>query len=264
MPFDLAAYCARVGVDPVRPDTAGLAALQQAQLRAVVFENFDPLLGRIPALEPDALSAKIVGHGRGGYCHELNSLFEQALRALGFPVVRMLARVRMRAGKQAPRTHLVLRVKVEGRRFLADAGFGGPGSLMPLDLASRAEQRAPNGTFRLIDDPDSGEVVLERLATAGWAQVYAFDGAYVSDGEVAAANHLCATWNQAPFGSHLMLNAYLGDARYGLFDRMLTIERAEGSESRELRDFGEFEALIAETGLKLDPADLAAAWEKLA
>ena len=58
--------------------------------------------------------------------------------------------------------------------------------------------------------------------------------------------------------------AYLGDARYGLFDRMLTIERAEGSESRELRDFGEFEALIAETGLKLDPADLAAAWEKLA
>ena len=46
--FDFAAYLDRIGLTSVTPDLAGLTQLQQAQMRAIPFENFDPLLGRIP------------------------------------------------------------------------------------------------------------------------------------------------------------------------------------------------------------------------
>ena len=39
MPFDLAAYCTRVGVDPVRPDAAGLAALGEGGGYDLVFSD---------------------------------------------------------------------------------------------------------------------------------------------------------------------------------------------------------------------------------
>ncbi|WEK47155.1 MAG: arylamine N-acetyltransferase [Candidatus Andeanibacterium colombiense] len=264
MPFDLGAYLARIGLDRIRPGIAGLAAMQQAQLRAVTFENFDPLLGRVPLLGVENIFAKVVERGRGGYCFELNSLFKAALEAAGFAPRRMLARVRMRGGEQAPRSHLILRVEADGQESLADAGFGGPGSLVPLDLAVREPQQAPNGTYRFIDTPASGEVVLERLDGGEWLQLYGFDTAYVTDGEVAAAHHLCATWSDAPFSSHLLLNAYRGDTRYGLFDRMLTVERTDGSETCEIAGFEEFAELIGRVGPKLDIDDLVAAWERLA
>ncbi|MDB5461034.1 MAG: acetyltransferase [Caulobacteraceae bacterium] len=39
-----------------------------------------------PSLAPEALQAKLVTGGRGGYCHEHNGVFKAALEALGFQV----------------------------------------------------------------------------------------------------------------------------------------------------------------------------------
>jgi len=265
MSFALPAYLERIGIGPVRPDMAGLFALQEAQLHAVPFENLDPLLGKVPELGLDAVFDKIVLRRRGGYCFELNGLFEAALKASGFGPRRMLARVRMRTGTESPRSHLVLRVEAEGRAFLADAGFGGPGALAPIELDVPGEQQAPNGAYRLTDDRERGETVLERLGDEGWEQLYAFDGARVSDGEVATANYVCATWPEAPFGSHATLGCYRGEIRYGLFDRALTIEGGAGATHRQLADFGEFAALVQdEMGIALEREDLARAWEKIA
>jgi len=265
MTFDLTAYLDRIGVDSVRPDAEGLRRLQQAHMRAIPFENLDPLLGRVPALGLDAIFAKLVPGGRGGYCFEHNSLFGAALQSLGFSTRRMLARVRMRSGEEAARSHLVLRVNVDGRSFLADVGFGGPGSLMPLDLGVSGRQDAPNGAYRLREDAAHGETVLERRYGDDWLDLYAFDGARVSDGEIAAANYFCATWDEAPFGSHAMLGCYRGEARYGVFDRALTIETPQGEERRQIADAGEFVRLVQEEmGISLGAEELAQAWQKFA
>ena len=264
MDFDLAAYLERVGLREVAPNAAGLRALQEAQMRAVPFENFDPLLGKVPALGLDEIFAKAVPGGRGGYCFELNLLFEAALKAAGFPVRRMLARVRMRGDNASARSHLALRVEAQGRAFLADAGFGGPGSLGPLELGVVGEQEVPNGVFRLVEDAATGETVLETYAGESWLQLYAFDGAHVSEGEISAANYACATWDQAPFGFHAMLGSYSGDRRYGVFDRNLTISGPEGEERRAFADFEDFAAVVAgEMGIGLDSALLRRAWDKI-
>jgi len=233
-------------------------------MRNIPFENFDPLLGKVPALGLDESFAKTVVGRRGGYCFELNLLFEAALKAAGFPVRRMLARVRMRGDNSSPRSHLALRVEAEGRSFLADAGFGGPGSLGPLELGVEGEQETPSGVFRLAADTETGETVLEAQRDDGWLQLYGFDGARVSEGEIAVANYACATWDHMPFGFHAMLGSYSDERRYGVFDRSLTISGPEGEEGREFADFEEFAAIVSgEMGIGLDPAALRRAWDKI-
>jgi len=100
--FDITAYLERIGQSSIPPTPDGLATLQAAQLRAIPFENVDVLVGRTPDLEPQAIFRKAVLHRRGGYCFELNLLLENALLALGFPVQRSLARVRMGASSGGP------------------------------------------------------------------------------------------------------------------------------------------------------------------
>jgi N-hydroxyarylamine O-acetyltransferase len=261
--FDLAAYLARIGLETVSNDVAGLRALQDAHIRSVPFENFDPLLGKVPELAPAAVFDKIVTERRGGYCFEQNGLFGAALAAAGFAPWRLLARVRMRFGPEAARSHLVLLVNIAGETWLTDAGFGGPGSLAPLRLEP-GEQTNAGGTYRLTEDAERGETVLERLGEDGWLQLYAFDRARVTDGEIASANHFCATWDQAPFGFHLVVGGYAGDLRYGLFDRQLSVAGPAGVEQRELQSAADLAGVADKLGLTLNPAALEAAWARIA
>jgi N-hydroxyarylamine O-acetyltransferase len=265
-PFDLPRYLSRVGLEaPPDPDAAGLRRILVAQLGALCFENLDPLLGRVPDVSPQAVFDKIVHGGRGGYCFELNTLLEGALRATGFAPQRVLARVRDAAGKSGARSHLALLVTLEGETWLADAGFGGPGPLGPLRLHAPGVQEVPNGRYRLRDQPETGERVLWREGRAGWVPLYGFDRAHVGGADIAAANHLCATWERAPFSAHLMLNGYDGDTRIGVFDGAVTLQRAGWEEKRELADFEAFHALLTtRLGLHAPQEMLRAAWEKIA
>ena len=263
--FDLDAYLERIGLEMVQADAAGLHALQEAHMRAIPFENFDPLLGKVPSLEPDEVFDKLVRKGRGGYCFEQNGLFEAALRAVGFLPRRRLARVRMRFGPEAARSHLVLLVEVEGETWLADAGFGGPGPLAPLRLGFGGEQVSPSGSFRIAVDGERGETVLERFGEDGWVQLYAFDGARVTDLEVASANYFCATWDQVPFGFHVVVGAWASDLRYGLFDRQLSVSRGSVVEHSELVSLDEFSRVVTgKIGIALDMRSLERAWRKIA
>lgn len=262
--FDLPAYLDRIGLSETSPDAEGLRALQAAHMRAVPFENFDPLLGKVPLLGLDDLFEKLVVRRRGGYCFEQNGLFAEALKSAGFAVSRRLARVRMRMGVDGGRSHLALVVETENRRYLADAGFGGPGPLTPLDLDSEGPQHVPNGTYRIHKDADRAEIVLQRLQAEGWADIYAFDDARVTDGDIANANFVCAVSPEAPFGFHLMFGCYRGDVRYGLFNRSLTVETAEGEERRELDDLAGFVCFLRdEAGLDISDEALERAWEKI-
>ena len=262
--FDLPAYLDRIGLSEILPDAAGLRALQAAHMRAVPFENFDPLLGKVPQLGLSDLFEKLVVRRRGGYCFEQNGLFAEALKSAGFAVSRRLARVRMRMGVDGGRSHLALVVEAENRRILAGAGFGGPGPLAPLDLDFEGPQHVLNGTYRIHKDTDRGEIVLQRLQTEGWADLYAFDDARVTDGDISNANFVCAVSPEAPFGFHLMFGCYRGDVRYGLFNRSLTVEALDGEERRELGDLAEFARFLREeAGLGLSDEALERAWVKI-
>ena len=88
----LAAYRARIGVTgAVSRDPAGLAVVQAAHRRSIAFENLDVMLGRRIDTGREAVFAKLVTAGRGGYCFEQNRLLADMLAELGLPSRMLLA-----------------------------------------------------------------------------------------------------------------------------------------------------------------------------
>ena len=88
------AYLARVAYSgPTEPTADNLRRIHHAHMLAVSFENLDISLGRRIVLDEDAIVNKIVVRRRGGFCYELNGAFAALLRALGFRVTLLSARV---------------------------------------------------------------------------------------------------------------------------------------------------------------------------
>lgn len=265
MTFDLERYLGRVSLTRVTRTPEGLSALVAGQLRGLAFENVDPLLGRVPDLDPGAIYDKIILGGRGGYCFELNALLGGAMAALGFPVQRVLARVRNGAQRGGARTHLAILTEAGGIPFLADAGFGGPGPLAPLRLDTGAEQGAPNGRYRIADDRDTGETVVWRRGRDGWSGLYGFDRSFVGDTDVAAANWVTATWPNSPFPHYLMMNGYSGDTRIGIFNRAVTRQSVDREDRFDLTEFDDFrEIVVGDIGLDLETGSLRRVWDRIA
>ncbi|MBY8877998.1 arylamine N-acetyltransferase family protein [Actinacidiphila acidipaludis] len=156
------AYLRRIGAErPSAADAETLRALHLRHQMTVPFENLSIHLGQDIVLEESALVDKVLG-GRGGFCYELNGAFAALLRAVGYEVTVLAARV---FGKDQelgpPYDHLALRVVPSDGSgpWLADVGFGRH-SHYPLHFGSRDEQPDPGGRFRITDTPDGDIDVL--------------------------------------------------------------------------------------------------------
>jgi N-hydroxyarylamine O-acetyltransferase len=173
---DLSAYLDRTGfAGAARADLATLRRIAQLHPRSIVFENLDAFTGRAVSLVPEDVERKLVREGRGGWCFEHNLLLGSALRALGFRVTDLAARVvwNRPADAVVPRTHRLLLVEAEGRDWLVDAGFGGQTLTGVLDADSDAPQDTPHEPFRLrwLE----GQQVLESQIRGQWLPLFRFD-----------------------------------------------------------------------------------------
>jgi len=262
--MDFDRYYRRLGIGKPACDAAGLRRLQSAQMDAVAFENIDPLLGKVPDVSLAGIFDKIVVSGRGGYCFELNTLFGAALADVGFDARRVMARVRNGAPQGAQRSHLAWIVTVDGEEWLADTGFGGPGSSVPLRIASRDVQQAPAGRYRFVEDEAAGELVLERQAAEGWFALFGFDRVPVRDADIEAANFVTARWEKAPFPSNLMLSRHRADGRVSLLNTALRVEGRDGVAKSSLSSAEALRTVLASDFGLSAAEDLApAVWSRL-
>ena len=176
-PIDLQAYLERIGVrTSFAPNLQTLRAIITAHVATIPFENLDPFLGVSPALDIASVQRKLVRDGRGGYCFEQNRLLSDALRAIGFQVTDLAARVLWGQPDDAStaRTHMLLRVEVDGRPWLADVGFGGNTPTGPLEFVPDVEQATPHEPFRLIRRNES-DWRVQLFAGDTWHTLYRFD-----------------------------------------------------------------------------------------
>jgi N-hydroxyarylamine O-acetyltransferase len=224
--IDLESYLSRVHY--AGPRSAALAVLEElhlAHVRHIPFENLDILLGRPILLDLGALEAKLVHGGRGGYCFEQNTLFAAVLEELGFPVTRLAARVRSGTTRLLPRTHMLLKVDMEGDAVIADVGFGGDGLLGPISL--RGEPMRQSGwTYRIAREADL--YVLQWLRDGTWQDLYAFtlEPHYLIDFEM--ANHYVSTHPSSRFVQTLTVQRSTPEARYILRNRELSVDYGDG------------------------------------
>jgi N-hydroxyarylamine O-acetyltransferase len=173
MSLPIKPYLSRIHyTSSLEPTFQTLAALHEAHLLAVPFENLDISLGREIILDEAALFRKIVEQRRGGFCYELNGLFASLLRALGFKVTMLSAEVAHASGGFGPAfDHLVLLVQLEEPR-LVDVGFGDSFS-RPLLLKETLEQVQDKNAYRLLRDGPYW-TLQQRSADGTWDAQYRF------------------------------------------------------------------------------------------
>ena len=246
-PGDIDAYCARIGYSgPLQATLAVLQTLVARHSAAIPFENLDVLLKRPIRLDRPSLYAKLVGKRRGGYCFEHNLLLLDVLHGIGLSAVGLAARVQWGrpAGTIGPRTHMLLRVDLAERPYLADVGFGGPTPTAPLALQAGNEQATPHGSFRLV--AAGGEFDLEARLGEAWASLYRFSPQEQLTVDYEVANWFTSTHPNSLFVNNLIAARSDPVARYTLFNNKFTVRNRDGTtERRTLNDVAEFGEVVA-------------------
>lgn len=247
--FDLDAYLQRIGyTGPRAPTLDTLRAVQLRHTETIAFENLNPLLRWPVRLDIESLQQKMVRGGRGGYCYEQNLLFKSALEALGFKVIGLAARVMWNAamaGPVVPRTHMLLRIEIEGRSWLADAGFGVMTPTGPLRLEPDVEQATPHEPFRLVRADD--EFIMQAQIRGEWKALYRFSLHEQLLPDYEMANWYVSTHPGSRFVNGLMAARPAPGKRCTLLDNELTVHHLDGkSERRVLGSAAELRSVLQE------------------
>ena len=247
--IDLDTYFQRIGFTGPRVATLEtLSTLHRLHPAAIPFENLDPLLGHPVRLDMDSLQQKLVRQQRGGYCYEHNLLFARVLQALGFPVTGLAARVLWNAPDDAirPRSHMLLRVDIDGTGYVADVGFGGLTLTAPLRLDSTIEQQTPHEPFRLVRTGD--EWFLQARLRDVWKTLYRFGDEAQLDVDYEVASWYTSTYPSSIFVTSLMVARVVADRRYAMLNDELAVHPLNGpTERRVLASASEIKGVLEET-----------------
>jgi N-hydroxyarylamine O-acetyltransferase len=248
---DIPAYLARIHYSgPTKADPETLRALHRAHLVAVPFENLDIHLGRKITVDEAAFLNKVVVLRRGGFCYELNGAFAALLRALGFQVTLLSARVARANDDEGPDfDHLALRVDLEDP-WLADVGFG-ESFLEPLLLEAGRDQRDPTGTYRLLAQGE--RLRLEKLLPdVSWKPQYSFSLQPRRLDEFAGMCHYHQTSPDSSFTQKRICTLATPDGRITLSEmKLITTSKGE-REERSLTSEEEWSSTLYEQfGIRL-------------
>jgi N-hydroxyarylamine O-acetyltransferase len=264
--FDLAGYLNRIGyAGPHASTLSVLRELHALHPAAIPFENLDPLLGRRVDLDVPALEAKIIGRKRGGYCFEQNTLFATALDALGFDVTRLAARVRWMAPPhepEGPRSHMLLRVDIDGAAYIADVGFGGYILAGPLRFTSGLEQDDWGNRLRFVES--GGRYTLQIHRSGDWHDIYRFALDLQLPADYIVSNWWTSTRPGFLLTENLLAERLTLEARYSLFNAHLTTRHADGRiEERTIGGSDELGLVLTETLAIEPPVPVAEIWARL-
>ena len=167
-------YLARIGWEGDAPVTRKtLDGLVYAHQCSVPFETADLVaLGGTPSLEMGDLYQKIVVDRHGGFCFELNKMFELLLRSVGFEVRPCLSRaVRGREGRM-PINHRGTLVSLDGELLSVDRFLRAR-----LSSATSASRRfAARCTFRAASTNTGGLSIGFRRRSATYTATRARRG----------------------------------------------------------------------------------------
>jgi len=138
------------------PTIENLYQLQKVHLLNIPFENLDIHYGHPINLSLSKFYGKIVTKRRGGFCYELNGLFNSLLKVLGYNSKIISAKVyddkKNSFGREYD--HLAILVALDKAEYLVDVGFG-EFTMNPLKIVLGYINEDPRGDF-IIDQFENG------------------------------------------------------------------------------------------------------------
>lgn len=163
----------KAGQTGIAADLKTLKILQRQHLLNVPFENLDIHWKRPIVLDTAKFYEKVVGEKRGGFCYELNGMFNELLRDIGFQTRLVSARVFSGENGFGPEfDHAAIIVTIGELEYLADVGFG-DFAAEPLRFAADIEQEDREGVF-VIRPAHDGCFAVSKKADDSWVPQYMF------------------------------------------------------------------------------------------
>lgn len=210
-------YLERIDVDRDHVTDGSLHTLehlQRAHIATVPFENLSivgdphgPYDGEGVSLDLPVLYEKIVDRHRGGYCFELNGLFQWLLSAIGFTTQRLPARILGADGDGLPpANHHAIAVDLD-RRYLVDVGMGVPKLRRPVPIDGTVQTR--DALWRVVDSerPDADHrLQYRRPGDDSWHDRYLVRDVGVDLGYFRATNDYLQAADASAFTGGVTVN----------------------------------------------------------
>ncbi len=170
--MNLKQYLKRLNESQEMPSFDYLSRLQYQHVTTIPFENLD-VIRKVPIyLNLATIESKILENGRGGYCYELNGLFQALLKKLGYDAHLISATVLRPNGEWAKAdTHAAILVHLD-KPYLVDVGFGAKTPRVPVPLngmnrtnigETYAAKQVSENTFDLMRTTNDSSRVLYRF-----------------------------------------------------------------------------------------------------
>ncbi|RZQ65982.1 arylamine N-acetyltransferase family protein [Amycolatopsis suaedae] len=255
---DVDAYLDRIDHLRLPPSPAALRSMMAAHIRAIPFENVDVLIGH-PGISLAAITAKLVGRRRGGYCYEHALLFAAVLERLGYTVERRMARVQ--PGGSGLHTHMLLVAHAGGEPHLVDIGFGA-GMMYPMPLRDGAVVDQAGWEHRL-DRVGPLWTLSKRTADGDWEVLHEHDEAPQRPADYEVAHHYVSTHPRSPFTGQLVVMRLEPGVSKRLVGGELTVEYADGRVERTPVPVEDIDRTLRQLDVELEPAELAALLTRL-
>ena len=222
--FDTGAYLNRIGMAlPVKADLETLERLTRAHLLAVPFENmmvYDE--HQEPSLEPEDLFDKVVNRNRGGYCFELNKCYYLLLKGLGYDCYPIPARVIHNRPEPCGISHRGTVIRIDGKRYFGDVGFGGAGPKGLVCLETQEVQTVAGEQFLVRPDGDS--FVITILEPTGPENVLRIHDYPWLEPDFLTLNRFYATYHGSPFKNKRILYRCTPQGWVSLTDKVFTVK----------------------------------------
>ena len=253
--MNTAEYLSRIGIDgpPIAPDEESLRVLQRQHLLTVPFENLDIHWKRPITIDTGNFYNKIVVDRRGGFCYELNGLFNELLQAIGFQTRLVSARVFNSTDFGPEFDHAAIIVTLGELEYIADVGFG-DFTAEPLRFVTDLEQRDREGVFTIFE-VDHRIFEIGKKTGDVWAPRYKFaDLARDLSGFAA----MCDFQQYSPdshFTKGKVCSLMTADGRKTLTDSKFIVTRDGLKEEHAIESEQEFDRILqAEFGIAREKA----------
>jgi N-hydroxyarylamine O-acetyltransferase len=222
-------YLRRIGFegDP-KPDFETLSELQYKHFLAVPYENID-ILRKIPiSLEISDLYEKIVVNKRGGYCFELNTLFNWLLCEIGFKTITYFARFLFGETQIPMRRHRIMRVEIFGEYYVADVGVGSITPERSLKLVENEETEVRGTLYKFEKEPVLGWV-LHVFKKGAWQKLFSFTEDEQFEIDFVQPNFYCQYHEDSIFNKNNMAAIRTETGKYSIDGDIFKTSDAKGN-----------------------------------
>ena len=253
-PIEMKQYLERINyVGPLNPTFEVLSKLQLAHLMNVPFENLD--IHNKTKIDLKNLFDKIVTRKRGGFCYELNGLFYELLKEIGFTVKMISARVYDSKKEYSPEfDHMAIVASIKDDNYLVDVGFG-EFAFAPIEIELNKDTIDPRGIFRIETFDENYKVVRKKNAEGNFIPEYIFSEKERQLEEFYARCYYHQTSNESHFTQNRICSLPTKEGRITLTGNTLKITENGMVKERHLNNEQEIQQeLWNYFGIKLDNA----------